>query len=339
MTRALARTVALLLLLVVSLPAAPASAEAWLPTLPTAEPLTKRQEAAVKRSYNAANAAFSRRQWRSALRHAERTFALLPNASTALIRAIILEKLHRERDAFLSYLLAADLAPSDDERALIRAGLGRLGVALDVGWLDVSASPAAATLFVDGTAFSGPRTVGLPSGEHELVVQQDGFTTHREAVTVSAGARTTASVSLVPVAAPTVESLDDDATSGFVPPVVVPDESSTAGWWVLGGGAAVLVAGVIIHVAAVDAASEADAWSAPRAGISAAARKARYDDAVAKKDGLEAATWVCYGLGAAAVATGVVLVLLEGPDAEPAAAHVVPVALRGGGGLSFSSAF
>lgn len=339
MTRTLARTVALLLLLTISFSTAPASAEAWLPTLPTAEPLTKRQEAAVKRSYNAANTAFSKRQWRSALRHAERTFALLPNASTALIRAIILEKLHRKQDAFLSYLLAADLAPSDDERALIGAGLGRLGVDLDVGWLDVGAAPAEATLFVDGTAFSGPRNVGLPSGEHELVVQHDGFTTHRETVVVTAGARTTASVMLAPAVAPSVESLDDNATKGVVPLPPPPDEPSSVGWWLLGGGAAVLVAGVITHVAAVDAASEADAWSAPRPGVSSAARKARYDAAVAQKDGLEAATWICYGLGAAAVATGVVLVLLEGPDAEPGDARIVPVATRDGGGLSLWTRF
>jgi len=338
-TRALGRALALCLVLVAIALGPAAHAEAWIPILPTAEELTPRQKASVKRSYRAASAAFARRHWTRALRFADKTFELLPNASTALIRATVLEKLDRHEEAFLAYLLAVDLGPSEQERALIAEGLGRVGASLDAGWLDVAATPEQATIFVEGVAFSDHRNVGLTGGEHEVVIEHEGYVTRRERVTITVGGRTSLSVALEKAPPPVVESLDDNASVADVTvPVLPPEEPSDAGWWVVGGGAAVLVAGIITHVAAVDAADEADGWAAPRPGVSSAAREVRYAEAVSRKDDLEAATWVCYSLGAAAVATGVVLILLEG-EPEPGQATVTPVAVRGGGGLQLDVSF
>ena len=322
MTRLLALGLALALLAA----ATPARAEAWLPPLPDAKPLSERDRAAVTRAYQSASRAFARRRYTEALGHADRAFTRLPNASTALIRATILEQLGRPEDALMAYLAAADLGPTADEVALIDAGLTTHGTALGVGWVRVEATPEATTVFVDGTAFSGHRTVALPAGLHELILELDGHTAQRPVLTVRAGAGATLATTLAKARALPSDpgggrdgggGGDDLPSGGGVhggddgsPP------PSGIGWVVASAGLAIVLVGVGTHVAALDAADEASALAHPNPALDLETRRSRYDEAVARTDTLEFVTWLTYGLGAAVLAAGVFVIVDEHEDED-----------------------
>lgn len=343
----------------------PEAERAWAPELPEARELTDRDRAQVTRAYRQASQAFGKRRYATALKHADRAFSIAPNASTALIRATVLERLDRPREAVEALLVARDLGPTEGEREAIEAALGAHGLALGLVWIEVRGAPAGVTVAIGDARVvgGGPRTVALPVGVHDATAEVDGYRAARVALEARldaaaaplAAASGEASASVGPGAVVTFTLAEEvEAPSVVVaPPGQDADGDALGGdggdgggggvdgrWVLIGGGLGVVAVGVVTHVLAAGEASEADRWARPRDGVSESARRANYDAAVDAKGGLEAASWVLYGVGAAAAAVGVVLLALDGsPEAGRADVEVAPWAAPGAAGLTLDARF
>lgn len=127
------------------------------------------------------------------------------------------------------------------------------------------------------------------------------------------------------------------------PPTTPVARDDTFGTVMVVAGGALVVGGVIAHVFAFDAASEMDTYSKEGAeGLDIDERKRRYDDASDAKDTALALAWVGYGVGAAALITGVVsLVITDDPEVgvNDSAIQIEPVWLRGGAGFGATLKF
>jgi len=121
------------------------------------------------------------------------------------------------------------------------------------------------------------------------------------------------------------------------PPAVVAPPDDTFGTVMVVVGGALVAGGVVAHVVAFDAADDMSTYAHAVAGLDEGVRKQRYDDAQSKKDTALALAWVGYGVGAAALVTGIVSLVLT-DDPEPSAS-LTPLVLPGGGGLGASLRF
>lgn len=363
MTRAAALALGLLVLSAAAPPeAGDDAARAWVPALPEARELTDRDRAQVTRAYGQASEAFGKRRYATALKHADKAFAIAPNASTALIRATVLERLDRPREAVEALLVARDLGPTEGEREAIEAALGAHGSALGLVWIEVRGAPAGVSVAIGDARVvgGGPRTVALPVGVHDATAEADGYRAARVALEARldaaaaplAAASGEASARVGPGAVVTFTLAEEvEAPSVVVAPPGEDAGGSALGgdgtgggvdgrWVLIGGGLGVVAVGVVTHILAAGEASEADRWARPRDGVSESARRANYDAAVDAKGGLEAASWVLYGVGAAAAAVGVVLLALDGtPEAGRADVEVAPWAAPGAAGLTLDARF
>ncbi len=277
-----------------------------LPDLPVKNTPSSGDTDRAKTAYAAAAKAFERRRYPRALKRAEEAFDAVPNASTALIRATVLEAMaDNPRETFEAFLLASDLAPTDAERALIDAGLKEHGAALGYGWATVSSAPVRAAKRIAGQEFAGRRTIGLRPGAHRLEVVLDGYRQQAVEVVVDrAGQGVTETVELAKVTA-----------TGWPRPVNVEpvDDNDTLGWALVGVGGGLVAAGVVMQVLAADASDVADSFAKPRDDFGDAVRRQRYDSAVGEMETLDTVGYVLYGLGAASAVTGVIL-LVSGDD-------------------------
>ncbi|MCB9737503.1 MAG: tetratricopeptide repeat protein [Deltaproteobacteria bacterium] len=316
----------------------------WVPERPPKKELTKRLEQRAQRAYGEASRAYQRRRYDAALQHADAAYRAVPNSSTALIRATVLAALSRDADAFDAYLLALDLDPTKEEAELASTGLARHGAVIGRGWAVLSPKPKTADIEVPGGSWQGRRAVGLAPGRYVATVRAEGKAPARVELVVEAGKGVVRDVKL---AKPRPGGLaggpgggdPDDPWAALVPPVDDDDDgggSFPTGLVLAVGGGVLMAVGAGTHIAAAGAASDADAAARGDAGSDDVARRARYDDAVDRKDSLETATWVLYAVGAGLLVTGVVLVASE--DDEPAA-EVVPVVGLDGGGASLRLGF
>lgn len=204
------------------------------------------------------------------------------------------------------------------------------------GTLELVASPAGARVEVDGapvTLTADGRMV-LGEGPHRLRVSAPGHTAHEETVDVPANVVTSRWVELErEVAVTPVRPDDPDGPDEPVRPSQPKSRFVPWGWATLGVGVACLGGGVALHVLALGDAD--DAAQIPN-------HPARFADFEAKKDaarGKELGAFVLYGAGAAAIATGIVLLVIDDPAASSSRSALVPTVLPGGAGLSWTSGF
>jgi len=207
------------------------------------------------------------------------------------------------------------------------------------GRLEVMVEPKHARVLVDGAIVQLPADglLGLPAGPHTIRVEADEYVAQEESVVVPAG--------------DVVSRWYDLERVGAAPAPTEPErpyweqEAEREGpghtaQWALGvtgmvvGGAA-LVGGGVMHGLAFAKADEAS--GVPNLPDRRAAFETARDDARL----FETAAWALYGSGAAILAAGIVLFVLdEGPaTTEGEGTAVTPTAFEGGAGVTWSARF
>lgn len=105
-------------------------------------------------------------------------------------------------------------------------------------------------------------------------------------------------------------------------------------------GGALLAGGVIAHVVSFGAADDMTTYSKPSATLDDATRLAKYQDARSTRDTSQVLAIVGYAVGGAALATGIVsLVLTDDPDPAPTGATLTPWFAPGSVGLGATLRF
>ncbi|MCA9517625.1 MAG: PEGA domain-containing protein [Myxococcales bacterium] len=322
-----------------------ARAAALVPKLPPRAANAPGDADRAARAYDRAARAYEKKDLKTALSAANEAFEILPNASTALSRAVILERAGVAQGALESYLVAAELSPTDDERRLIEEGLARVGKTLSPPMTTVTiiAQPAGAAVEVDGVPFLAPRLIAVDAGKHVVKATAPGYEPLSDTFVARPGRSDRVELSLVP-----------DATSSPLPtddPLCVSARETSSGsaapWIVTGAGVAVMALGVGFHLAAADAADDSKHFAKPGVdGLPEDVRLSLYRRAVGHAEDQRTVAYAAYGIGAAAVITGVILIALDDDDAPagdaskakaapPAAAWVSP----DGAGLELHGSF
>lgn len=109
-------------------------------------------------------------------------------------------------------------------------------------------------------------------------------------------------------------TLELDKQKVVVPPKIV-QHDDTFGTVMVAAGGVLVVGGAIAHIVSFAAADDMSTYARPVVGLDEVTRKQRYEDASDQKDTALALAWVGYGVGAAALVTGIVsLILTDDPD-------------------------
>ena len=181
------------------------------------------------------------------------------------------------------------------------------------GALKVTSSPEGATVRLlghsDNVIGETPLRHAIAPGEYTLHVTFDGRQSQTERVTVAAGEELELSYDLIPIQglglgeAPEEAPQEDGA----------PRRTAAAGWsLVISGGVVGLGAGGL-WLWASDTIAQANDYDRGAPGSDRGEREALVDEA----ETLRLATWATGGVAAAAITTGLVLVLLDNSDAAP----------------------
>lgn len=333
-------------LALVGLLASAAHAALVIPNLPTSKTPSASDEKRAQTSYGQAYEAYGNGNAEEALRYAERAFSALPNASTALIRATILQGLERNREAFEAYLVAADLNPVPDELQLIDQGLAATGAALApaMGWVSFKTTPAGARVSLGEGSFKAPRTVGLPAGQHFFNIQSPGFVGTQGNVSVSAGRGSNLSFALAteqrqqavvqtaptqvaqaPVQAPPAR------TATAVTAAALPEKSQALAYSMMSLGGASLLGGVVVLSGVQGTVDEAETFQGRN--------EQRYNDLIAEAQSSQVTGFILLGVGAGALGYGI-YDMMSAPEGEATAqwkATALPI--YGGGAVVLSGSF
>ena len=221
------------------------------------------------------------------------------------------------------------------EAGFVGQVVARLQPVPRAGRIELVVDPPEADVRIDGEPVELPAggILDLAPGEHALRVTLDGFRTHEETVRIAMGETESRWVTLVR-ATPAGGGSGPDGPGVIEPPAPVDRTRGFApwGWTAVGVGGACLVGGGVLHgLAAVDADDASGVPNLPgRRGDYAAKR-----DAAREK---EMVAYILYGAGAALVATGVVLLVLDDVPDE-GSGTVVPTAYPGGGGITWVTRF
>ena len=324
-----------------------------VPELPKKPSAPQRER--IQAAYSRAATAYEQGDVKAALKAADEVFALLPNASTALLRADFLAELKRPCKAFEMYLVAYDLDPTDKERADVLKGLGGSGAACKpgYGWALVDVTPESASVQLAQTAVPVGRTVGIAAGARAITAEAPGHASLRAGILVHAGKPALASFDLAPVTreaispAPAPKPPPEDLPSAVVEEPARSSPGNALAWVLLGTGGAAAGAGVALHMAAMSSADDADRYRVrPEDGVidgiylTEAERARRYEGAESDATLRRILAFSAYGLGAGLVTTGAVM-LLSGSkdDPEPASFRISPLALPGARGLLIQGRF
>ncbi|MFH1530581.1 MAG: tetratricopeptide repeat protein [Pseudomonadota bacterium] len=201
--------------------------------------------------------------------------------------------------------------------------------------VELRSSPDGAILVIGGREsrhrVRAPRTWWLRPGEVLVSLAKDGFLDEERSITVSPETR---EVTLA------LEPLPEPARAPVVAPSVAPPPRPAVWprWAALGGGAALAAAGGLLHFLAWrQNRSLEDRYptGAPGHPVPVANREAytrAFEDEVTPK---LLTSYALYGIGGAAMVTGVILWLLEDRSPEPVSVLAAP----GGCGLTLSIAF
>jgi tetratricopeptide (TPR) repeat protein len=279
----------------------------------------------------------------------EQAYAVDPDAILLFNLGVVLEKqgdLPRARD-FLQRYLDAEKDPKLKEKGALRlakvlAKLGRVRVEVDVVGAGVS---------IDGTLRGETplAPVDLAEGRHRVVVSHVGYEAVEREVEVRGGVETPLNVTLVPAPPPLPPVAVVAPDPSLAPPPAVPVDDALAAaepapesvslataavesgrpprftWGVVAAssGAAIAVGGgVLSWLAQSDRAAVSDARAS--GGVVTSMTQRRADELEDRANRFTVGSWVLYGVGAAAVVTGVTL-LLWPDDPTPASAFAVPV--------------
>ena len=331
-------------LALVGLMASVANAALVLPDLPNAKNPSSSDEKRAQSSYGKAYEAYGNGNPEQALRHAEQAFSALPNASTALIRATILQGLERNQEAFEAYLVAADLNPVPDELQLIDQGLAATGASLSppMGWVSFKTTPAGARVSLGEGSFKAPRTAGLPAGQHFFNIQSAGFVGTQGNVSVSAGRGSNLSFALateqrqqaVVQTAPTQVTQAPAAAAPVQPAPLttagaLPEKSQALAYSMMSlGGAAILGGAVVLSgvQSKVDDAQTAN-------------DQTPYDSLLAEAESSQLMAFSLMGVGAGAVTYGIYDMMSAPEGADTAQWNATAVPIYGGGAVVLSGSF
>jgi hypothetical protein len=335
-----------------------ARAEVLAPPLPQRAVSGEEGKREARKAYDKAVALVGRRRVKKALEPAKLAYAMLPNASTATLYAIILGEAGQTRQAFERALIARSLEPTGDERKLIDEYLARYGERLGLGWAAVEVTPASAQVTIGDVTFEGGRTIGLSAGRHAVKVTAPGYQERTVDATATAGALVPIIVALVAEAPAAPPEPPPGATPGAPDAIAAPALPPPAGRGGLGdaglglmiGGAVMVIGGIPATVWALGRAKDSEGPAAvlgdaqanpglvPDVEVSAA--RASYDAARDDIDTGNILAGVLYGVGGAALIAGVVLFLLDDPvpadgvAPEGARLRVAPALAPGGAVLS-----
>ncbi len=193
--------------------------------------------------------------------------------------------------------------------------------------LVVKVEPAGATIAIDGQPRLPGETVRLAPGAHAVRVAAEGFEPETRAINLAEAEHTSLEIDLI--RSRSSQSDVDDASTALGP----------AGWITGGAGLAVAIGGsVLVGMAASRASEIEDVCGAgaapPRCDGDAALANALSDEGEAFRD----AGVSLLVLGGAAMATGVVLLVLAPSSSEQPVA-LVPVVTPEGGGLWARASF
>jgi tetratricopeptide (TPR) repeat protein len=242
---------------------------------------------------------------------------------------------------FQRYLQAHHNAP---ERAHIEQSIYRLSSR--VGRLIIHAPPGT-VITVDGIAIEvePPAPLTVTAGSHHIVGRRNGERLGVVDETVAGGLSKEITISAMPPAAATPSTPSAPSTASSVPAVAAPPPTALheaaapgrtlklAGISLLAVGGAALVGGIAGSALAADASSTVSNESKTRAAFDPAAQSRGQHAALAAD--------VLYGVGGAAVVSGVVLTVvgLRAAKARRATAALFPVALPGAAGLLVQGSF
>ncbi len=342
---------ALLVALLVATPASAAPPPVLVPDLPERAPLTAERKAAAKTAYADVQRHYGAGDYEAALAAADEVFEIHANASTALLRAQLLQRLGRGDEAFAVLLVAADLDPTESELGDVKKGLAASAGACDParGWATIRVEPRAATVLVAGGEVPAGRTLGVLPGKHPVEVSADGHETRRAELVVRAGEHSLLSVALKPKPVDkAVPSPEESAPEPIQPPPEAAEppgapppaaaSSNTLAWVLIGSGAALAGGGVGMHLWANSANDEAEKYGSPIADMDDDERQRRYDAATEDLRARGISAVVLYGAGAVAAVTGLIL-LLSDDGADEASFTVAPMPAPGGAGITLRGGF
>jgi hypothetical protein len=293
-------------------------AEVLVPAMPADDEPTQEGTKRAQEAYARAQKNYAKDAMKQALLDATEAYEALPNASTALIRAIILGDLERHLEAFEAYLVALNLGVDADQRPYVDEGLAALGPQMkpQLGWVAVVAKPEAAWVDIGGTRFTSPMTVGVTPGFHKITVSAQGYQPTTAGFTVAAGIgqrleyQLNRTVVVPPDTATEVKIVEASAT-GLSPMQI-------AGWAGIGTGAAAVIVGASLHGWSATLRDDTEYYGGGTIpGMSEARRHDLYTEAKNDLESAQIGAWVMYAVGVAAAGTGVLLLLLEpGPPDE-----------------------
>ena len=213
-------------------------------------------------------------------------------------------------------------AAASDEQAALSPRVPTLKVDVE------GASATDAQLTLDGAPFPSA-LIGMASpvdpGPHTLAVTSSTATAEPVTVTVAEGAKQTVTLTLKATASP------EPAPEAAAPAPQAPADSTprphsglaTAGWVGIGVGVVGLVAGTVFVIKNHTDRNDANALCGP----SGCPESKRSEVAASDSDANSASTlsWVSYGVGAAGLVTGTVLLWVShGKQAAPQSGQVIP---------------
>jgi hypothetical protein len=309
----------------------------FVPEIPARPTLTDKTRAAATKAYADARRRYSSGDMKGALKAADAAFLAVPNSSTAVIRASVLERIGRAGEAFDVYLLALDMDPTEAERDLALKGLERTGKDCKPqrGWGRVASTPVPAEVEAGDVRFTTPRTIGFEAGVVSLRATARGRVPVTQRLTILAGQANPIAFTLEETLAvtPRVTPLSVATT----PLVDRGKPGRVAGWVLVGSGGAMLATAIGMHLWALSAARDADRYAKPDASLAEDVRGERYDSAKSRMSRRATLAYVFYGAGVAATVTGAVLLILNRKPSR--GVQVQPAAFQGGGGLVLSGGF
>jgi hypothetical protein len=340
------------LLLTLLLSAAPTDGlpeQVVVPELRDLRPPTAAEKQEATREYARSAELYEAGDQAGALAAAERLYAIMPNASTSLVRAQLLSDSGRPCAAFVALAVALDMDPTDKERSAIVAALQHNGKACKPGaaWARVKVVPEDAQVRIAGRDVPGGRTVVLEAGVHAVEVEAPGYARLRASLRANPGeevpahfeterlqAALPASTQAQPGKAKDKPWVAKAAPTAKAPVVGAP--SKTMPWLLTGGGAALAAGGLGMHIWGLNTASDAKAHLSPRDDMGDEERKKAHADLSDDASKRATTAYILYGAGAVALGAGVYW-LLTMPEGEGATAIApAPWLVPGGVGISLS---
>ena len=260
----------------------------------------------------------------SAIAAYDSSLRLYPTKSALFNLANCLKATHRYVEALEAFeRLEAEYGPTLDESMRGPAEIQRAELRNLIGTLRLRVVPSGAEVLIDGLAVGHsplPAPLRLGLGDHEIHVRLEGFEPLRRTLNVAASESVELELELQPrtepkQSAPPAASVPAPTTARPSAPAAPANASSslsTPGWISVGAGALLIAGGAATGIAALklDGKLEADC----PAGHCSSSRAGDID----RLETLTMTTDLLFGLGTAAAAAGVVMLLLDPDSSAPA---------------------